>query len=160
KAWVKNCVALGLAGGFMEPLESTSIHLVQAGITKLLARFPGQGFSPIEIDEYNRLTVSHWAQSRAFTILQYTTIAPDDTPFRAACRAMSIPDSLAGKIVLFRGCGRLFRHEDDLFADSSWIAVLLGQGIVPEAYDPLVDTVDEAAVMRRFEQVGAHVRQV
>jgi tryptophan halogenase len=160
KAWNKNCVALGLAGGFMEPLESTAIHLVQAGITKLLALFPGRGFSPIEVDEYNRLTASQWEQIRDFIILHYKAVERDDTAFWADRRAMSIPDSLERRIELFRRRGRLFRHEDDLFAESSWIAVLLGQGIIPEEYDPLVDTIDEAMVRRGLEQIRTHVRQM
>jgi tryptophan halogenase len=160
KAWNKNVVALGLAGGFMEPLESTAIHLVQAGITKLLALFPDRGFDPVETAEYNRLTASQWEQIRDFIILHYKAVERDDTPFWADRRAMSIPDSLAAKIELFRGRGRLFRHEDDLFSDHSWIAVLLGQGVIPRGYDPLADTLDEASVRQNLERMQAWVRHV
>ena len=159
KAWNRNCVALGLAGGFMEPLESTSIHLVQAGISKLLALFPDRGFDPLETDEYNRHTASQWEQIRDFLILHYKAVERDDTAFWTDCRTMSVPESLERKIELFRGRGRLFRHEDDLFAESSWIAVLLGQGVIPQGYDPLVDTVNEAAVRQNLEMMRAHVRQ-
>jgi tryptophan halogenase len=159
KAWNKNCVALGLAGGFMEPLESTAIHLVQAGITKLLALFPDRGFDPVEIDEYNRLTASQWEQIRDFLIFHYKVVERDDTPFWKDRRAMAIPESLERKIELFRGRGRLFRHEDDLFSEHSWIAVLLGQGVIPEGYDPLVDTISEAAIRHNLERMRAWVRQ-
>ena len=144
----------------MEPLESTSIHLVQAGISKLLALFPDRGFDPLEADEYNRHTASQWEQIRDFLILHYKAVDRDDTAFWTDCRAMSIPDSLARKIELFRGRGRLFRHEDDLFAESSWVAVLLGQGVLPQGYDPLVDTVNDEAVRRNLELMRAHVRRV
>jgi tryptophan halogenase len=160
KAWNRNVVALGLAGGFMEPLESTAIHLVQAGITKLLALFPDRGFDPVEIAEYNRLTASQWEQIRDFIILHYKAVERDDTPFWADRRAMSIPDSVAHKIELFRRRGRLFRHEDDLFSEHSWIAVLLGQGVIPEGYDPLADTLSETAVKHNLDRMQAWVRQI
>ena len=160
KAWNKNVVALGLAGGFMEPLESTAIHLVQAGITKLLALFPDRGFDPVETAEYNRLTASQWEQIRDFIILHYKAVERNDTPFWADRRAMSIPDSLASRIELFRVRGRLFRHEDDLFSDHSWIAVLLGQGVIPRGYDPLADTLDETTVRQNLERMQAWVRKV
>jgi tryptophan 7-halogenase len=146
KAWDKNVVALGLASGFMEPLESTSIHLVQAGISKLLALFPDRNFNPRERDEYNRLTVIQWEQIRDFLILHYKVNNRVGQPFWERCAAMDIPESLQRKLDLFSGNGRLFRYEDELFSDASWTAVMMGQGLMPAAYDPLADTVDAGQV--------------
>ena len=133
---------------------------MQAGITKLLALFPDRGFDPVETAEYNRLTASQWEQIRDFIILHYKAVERNDTPFWADRRAMSIPDSLASRIELFRVRGRLFRHEDDLFSDHSWIAVLLGQGVIPRGYDPLADTLDETTVRQNLERMQAWVRKV
>ncbi|MFN3945827.1 MAG: tryptophan halogenase family protein [Allosphingosinicella sp.] len=159
KVWNRNCVALGLASGFMEPLESTSIHLVQAGISKLLALFPDRGFDPVLAAEYNRLTMIQLEQIRDFLILHYKATEREDSPFWRHCGAMDIPDSLSRKIELFRAQGRLFRHEDELFAEASWLAVLLGQGVEPRAADPLVETVDPAQVRHIMSRMAAHIRQ-
>ncbi|HRE42501.1 MAG TPA: tryptophan 7-halogenase [Terricaulis sp.] len=159
KFWDKNVLAIGLAGGFMEPLESTSIHLIQAGITRLLALFPDQSFSRFEADEYNRLMTSQYERIRDFLILHYYATERNDTEFWNQCRTMDIPETLRTKIELFRARGRLFRWEDELFADANWIAVFLGQNIVPEGYDPLVDNVDLDAVKRKFERIRAAFAQ-
>jgi tryptophan 7-halogenase len=141
--WVKNCVALGLASGFMEPLESTSIHLVQIGISKLLALFPDRTFAAHERNEYNRLTVIQWEAIRDFLVLHYKQTTRDESDFWRHCRTMAVPDTLTRKMDLFRSAGRLFRYEDELFTDASWTAVMVGQGLMPERYDPLADTVDD-----------------
>jgi tryptophan halogenase len=148
KLWSRNVVALGLASGFLEPLESTSIHLVQAGISKLLAMFPDRGFSPVLEAEYNRLSRLQLEQIRDFVILHYKATERADSEFWRSVAAMNVPDSLKRKIDLFREVGRIFRHEDELFSEASWLAVLVGQGVVPRRYDPLVDAVpaDEARV--------------
>ncbi|HEX8239934.1 MAG TPA: tryptophan halogenase family protein [Allosphingosinicella sp.] len=159
KLWVRNVVALGLAGGFLEPLESTSIHLVQTGISKLLALFPNRDFDPVLAAEYNRLGDLQIEQIRDFIILHYKATERDDSDFWRSCRAMEVPDSLRRKIELFRENGRIFRHEDELFSEASWLAVLLGQGIVPRRYDPLADTVDEREVRGTLARMAQFIRQ-
>ncbi|MFT4253576.1 MAG: tryptophan 7-halogenase [Caulobacter sp.] len=135
--WNRNVVALGLAAGFMEPLESTSIHLVQSGLARLLALFPDRGFDPALTAEFNRQTADEYACIRDFLVLHYKATERDDTPFWASRKAMEIPETLAARLALFTGPGRVFSREDDLFKDGSWIQVLLGQGLVPAAGHPL-----------------------
>jgi tryptophan halogenase len=154
--WQQNCVAIGLAGGFLEPLESTSIHLIQTGISKLLALLPKGDMLPAEIREYNRQAVLEYDQIRDFIILHYKATQRTDTPFWRYCRDMAIPDSLAHKIELFQGRGRVFRREEDLFTVDSWLAVLLGQNIMPHGHDPAVDAMPLAEV----ERFVAHVRDM
>jgi tryptophan halogenase len=159
KIWIKNCVAIGLSSGFLEPLESTSIHMIQAGITKLLALFPDKGFDPLEIDEYNRLTIQQVELIRDFIILHYKATERSDTPYWDYVRTMDIPESLQRKIDLFAGRGRLFQSDYDLFAEPSWIAVLMGQGIVPRQYDALVDSLPEEALVQRLKRMSALIGQ-
>ncbi|HEY6048029.1 MAG TPA: tryptophan halogenase family protein, partial [Sphingomicrobium sp.] len=143
-AWNANVVSLGLASGFVEPLESTSIHLVQSGIAKLLALFPDRRFSPVERDEYNRQMQEVFEDVRDFIILHYKATRRDDSDFWHYCRTMDIPDKLATKLELWRSKGRLFREGQELFGAPSWVAVLLGQGIYPDDQEPRIQTIDEA----------------
>ena len=138
-AWSRNCLALGLAAGFMEPLESTSIHLVQSGINRLLAMFPDRHCEPQLVDEYNRQTRFEYERVRDFLILHYKATERTDTPFWQQCGAMEIPPSLARRIELFRRTGMIFREADELFTETGWLQVLLGQRIEPERHHPLAD---------------------
>ena len=152
KFWIKNCLAVGLSAGFMEPLESTSIHLIQTGITKLLDLFPDRSFDPVDIEEYNRLTRLEFEGIRDFLILHYNATERNDSPFWDYCRTMEIPEPLARRIALFRGRGRMpLRMPYDLFTDTSWIAVFLGQGVTPQGYEPLIDAHELSAVKSRLE---------
>jgi tryptophan halogenase len=156
--WNKNVVAIGLSSGFLEPLESTSIHMIQAGITKLLALFPDRGFNPVEIAEYNRLTILQVELIRDFIILHFHANNRPE-PYWQQLREMEIPADLKRKMDLFRASGRLFQSDYDLFAEPSWIAVLLGQGVTPERHDPLVDQYDEAFLKGQMARLASVVRQ-
>jgi tryptophan halogenase len=155
--WSKNCVSLGLAAGFMEPLESTAIHLVQTGIAKLLALFPDKNFSAVEIDEYNRLMTASFEQIRDFLVLHYKATERDDSELWNYCRNMSIPDSLQRKLDLFAGRGRVFRYEDELFSVTSWVAVLLGQSAWPKAYDEIVNSMTSAELADVMQKMQAQI---
>lgn len=145
KSWNRNVVALGLASGFMEPLESTSIHMIQAGISKLLQLFPANGvMDPLLIDRFNDQTRFECERIRDFLILHYHATTRNDSPFWDYCRTMSVPDSLKANVDLFRQSGRFFRDGDEMFALTNWAQVMIGQGVLPTGYDPLVDQMPDA----------------
>ena len=139
QTWRGNCVAIGLSSGFIEPLESTSIHLIQRGIIRLMQMFPRVGISPADVAEYNQQSSAEIEHIRDFIVLHYHVTRRQDTPFWQACRTMDIPTSLRHRIDLFRETGRVFRVPNELFAENSWIQVMLGQGIVPAQYHPVAD---------------------
>ncbi|HKU93187.1 MAG TPA: tryptophan halogenase family protein [Sphingomicrobium sp.] len=135
--WNKNVVALGLASGFLEPLESTSIHLIQSGVEKLLKLFPDRSFREVDIDLYNRLTALEYEQARDLIVFHYFRNGRDDSEFWRSCRAMTPPDTLMARIDLFMGYGRIHRREDELFGDVSWASVFEGQDVQPSGPHPL-----------------------
>ncbi len=153
KFWNKNVVALGLASGFLEPLESTSIYLAQSSIGRLLSLFPKRDFSPLLSERYNRESAFEYERVRDFLILHYHATDRDDTPFWDYCRTMSIPDSLHEALELFRHDGRYFRNGEDFFALPNWVQVMLGQRIVPRGYHPIVDEMPEDRLVEHVEGV-------
>jgi tryptophan 7-halogenase len=158
--WNKNCVAIGLSAGFLEPLESTSIHLIQAGISKLLSLMPDRQIDPVLRDQFNVLSTQQWNQVRDFVILHYKLNQRDNDDFWRECAAMTIPDRLQAKLDLFGHSGRIFRDNDDLFADPSWIAVLLGQNHRPKHHDPLVATLPEKTIVAMMHQMAKSLSDI
>jgi tryptophan halogenase len=154
KAWNKNVVSLGLASGFLEPLESTSIYLIQSGITRLLSLFPQRDCSTVLADRYNAQTAFEFERIRDFLILHYCATQRDDTPFWNQCRTMAIPESLQENIRLFVDSGRFYRNAEEMFASVSWVQVMIGQGIMPQAYHPMVDQMPLEDLRKFMASVG------
>jgi len=146
--WVGNCVAIGLSSGFLEPLESTSIHLIQMGIAKLIALFPAVIHAPVEQAEYNRLMTDDFTHIRDFLILHYKATARDDAPFWDHVRTMMIPDSLAQKVELLQSGGRFFKYDAELFDLASWLAVTQGQGWGQQGYSPMANALPQDNLIR------------
>ena len=159
QAWSHNVVCIGLSSGFLEPLESTSIHLIQNGIQRLLALFPGRPISPLERDEYNRGMQDLYEDIRDFIVLHYKATQRDDTPFWRYVRDMEVSDALKRKMELWRLHGRIFREGAELFGTTSWVAVMLGQNLWPENYDPIVDTLDEHKVAQAMAEMRDRYRE-
>jgi tryptophan halogenase len=154
KFWNRNCVAIGLAAGFMEPLESTSIHLIQSALTLLLSFFPDRGFDPVMTDRFNQKSTMDWERIRDFLILHYHATERSDTAFWNDCRTMSVPRQLLDYMDLFRHSGRFYRENEELFTQISWVQVMLGQRITPRSYHPLVDLLNDADLDAFIANVG------
>ncbi|MGI9202837.1 MAG: tryptophan halogenase family protein [Woeseiaceae bacterium] len=144
KQWNRNVVAVGLSSGFLEPLESTSIYLIQSGIVRLIHLFPHAGVTPELVDEYNRQSREEYELIRDFIILHYYLNERTDSQFWRDVAAMEIPERITQKIELFRANGSLFKDNLDIFLEPSWLQVMLGQGIMPQDYHPLAGTLSEA----------------
>ncbi|MFZ8886760.1 MAG: tryptophan halogenase family protein [Steroidobacteraceae bacterium] len=147
--WKHNCVALGLSSGFIEPLESTSIHLIQRGVIRLMQMFPYDGIRQPDVDEFNNQMRFEIENIRDFIVLHYHVTERSDSDFWRYCRSMTIPETLAHRIELFRQTGRVFKVPTELFGENSWIQVMLGQGLVPEQYHPIVNMMEDDE-LRRF----------
>jgi tryptophan halogenase len=158
-SWSHNVVALGLSAGFVEPLESTSIHLIQNGIQRLLALFPDKPISPLERDEYNRGMGELYDDLRDFVILHYKATQRDDSELWRYVSSMEVPESLARKMQLWRLHGRVFREGHELFGPVSWVAVMLGQNLWPDAYDTIADSLDERKVSEAMAQMREDYRK-
>lgn len=157
KQWSKNCVTMGLSSGFLEPLESTSIHLIQKSAIRLMQLFPQDRIVQTDIDEFNKQARFDIETIRDFIILHYCVTNRQDTPFWRHCRNMEIPETLAHRIRLFKETGRVFREPNELFAENSWLQVMLGQGLVPEQYHPVVDAMGDEELDRFLKQIKSHV---
>ncbi len=154
--WAQNCVSIGLSSGFLEPLESTSIHLIQSHVSRLIQLFPRGKNAAAERAEYNRRCMAEFDQIRDFLILHYHRTDRDDTEFWRYCKHMAVPDSVTHKLELFAASGRVGRDADDLFREASWVQVMLGQGIMPADYDPMADQIDPA----QLKEFLANLRNV
>lgn len=159
KFWHKNCVAIGLSGGFIEPLESTAIHLIQSGISRLMSLFPNKDMDHVLIDKYNQQAMAEMMQIRDFIILHYHVTERDDSTFWNYCRNMAIPETLAQKLALFQQQGRIFRDNEELFNQTSWLSVMLGQGIMPKSYHPLADVMSEQDIQQRMANIESVINQ-
>jgi tryptophan halogenase len=156
KMWNRNCVALGLAAGFLEPLESTSIHLVQSAAIRLVRLFPDAATDQATIDEFNRQCDFEWERIRDFIVLHYWANQREGD-FWKYCRTMELPETLQNKIDLWRSNGRVFRENDELFGEESWVQVFIGQGIMPESYDPLVAIKSDAQIEQFLGNIAATI---
>ena len=156
-AWNRNVVALGLAAGFLEPLEATSIHLIQRGIAMLLKFFPDRDFAAADSERYNRMLESEFARVRDFLLMHYSQTERAGS-FWQHCRDIPLTESLRDKIELFRSHGRILREETELFPVLSWLSVMVGQSILPRRYDPLVDGLDVRRIQARLEELRSSVK--
>jgi tryptophan 7-halogenase len=159
EVWNKNCVALGLSSGFIEPLESTSIHLMMVGVTRLLHLFPFAGFNQSVIDQFNEASRVEMEKTRDFVVLHYHATQRDDTPFWRHCREMQIPDSLARRIEMFRETGYAYQGDSELFRVDSWTQVMLGQRIVPKAYHPAARLLSAQELTKFLDEYRASILQ-
>ena len=156
--WHKNCVAIGLSSAFIEPLESTSIHLMQRGIIRLLQSFPHRGIRQSEVAEYNKQMRDECEHIRDFIILHYTVTNRTDSDFWRYCATMQLPASLQHRIEMFQATGRVFQSVADLFTENSWVQVMLGQGIYPEQYHIIADTMSKSELNNFLTNIKLRVQ--
>jgi len=155
--WSRNCVALGLAAGFLEPLESTSIHLVQSAIARLLFLFPREGFDQAVIDKFNLLGNAELEQIRDILVLHYTATERDDSPFWRHCRAIERPESLLRRCEMYQRTGAIYSDAGDMFKVPSWFSIFEGQGLPAAGWHPFADIPPDAELARRFALVSGEV---
>ena len=160
RSWVGNCIGVGLSSGFLEPLESTSIYLIQAAITSLLELFPERQISPVDRDEFNRLIDLEFDRIRDFLILHYHATERDDSPFWDYVRTMEIPDSLAEKMELFRRRGRVVKYREGVFLDASWVAVYLGQRVIPQGHDMRADAPGAESLVAGMVKLHGQIAEI
>ena len=159
QTWKGNCIALGLSSGFLEPIESTSIYLIQRNLIRLMQMFPTNGICQSDVDEFNMQCAQELEHIRDFIILHYHVTNRRDTPFWRDCSSMAIPASLQHRIDLFRETGRVFRAPNELFAENSWIQVMMGQGIMPAQHHQAADLMGDPELMQFLERIRNDVKQ-
>ena len=160
EAWAKNCVTAGLSTGFIEPLESTSIHLIQASIMDLIKLFPDKDFGPLVIRDYNRRLGDAFDWIRDFVILHYHATEREDTEFWRYCKYMSVPDTLSFKMELFRKHGHVSIDPGETFGARPWLTAMYNQGVVPEYYPPLTDELDDNVMLEEMANVRSRIEQM
>ena len=160
EVWRRNCVAVGLAAGFLEPLESSGIQVIQTAVARLIDFFPDKSFDPRLIEEYNRLSRNELERIRDFLILHYCATDRDDTPFWQYCRTMSVPQTLQHKIEVWKSSGRVPLFSEESYQEPSWVSIFLGQHLYPRRYDPFVDNVDLARLKQILAQRRSAIRRL
>jgi tryptophan halogenase len=159
KHWNKNCVAIGLSSGFIEPLESTGIHLFQKSIVRLMQMFPSQGINKADVDEFNSQAKTEVDNIKDFIILHYHLTERTDSPFWRYCKNMEIPDTLKHRMSLFKESGQVFKKAEELFGETSWIQVMMGQGLMPEQYHPIVDLMSDEELTSFLNNIKLAVKR-
>ena len=160
KAWNKNCVAIGLAAGFMEPLESTSIQLILTGAVRLFDHFPDRSMNAAAVDEYNRLTANEYERIRDFLIAHYCLTSRTDSEFWRHCAIIDVPDSLQHKIELFKATGKVALSSEESYLEPSWVAIFVGNGLIPERYHPTVNTIPPEQLAKIMHDRRAEIARV
>lgn len=156
--WHKNCVAIGLSGGFIEPLESTAIHIIQQGIMQLIKYFPSNGINDLEVNEYNHYMTTDYNDIKDFIILHYAQTARDDSEFWRFCRCMNLPNTLQQRMDMFQQTGRFVQRKNEIFSDS-WLQVMIGQGLIPSQHHPIADELSEAEIKSFFDNIEQNIAQ-
>ena len=154
RQWIGNCLALGLAAGFMEPLESTSIHLIQSSIARFLQMLPDGAPAPAMIDAFNRQAEFEWTRIRDFLILHYWANGREGEPFWDQCRAMELPETLSHKIAQFRATGFIHREHEELFTEPGWLQVFIGQDVMPESWNPIANSMPETELTAFLDRIA------
>lgn len=159
KHWNKNCIAVGLSSGFIEPLESTGIHLFQRAIVRLMLMFPSKGINQSDIDEFNTQAREEADNIKDFIILHYHLTDREDSPFWRYCKNMEVPESLKHRMKLFKESAQVYKKADELFGETSWIQVMMGQGLIPEQYHPIVDLMEDDELANFLNKIKSGVRR-
>src|SRR5690606_13055831 len=157
KSWNKNCVAIGLSGGFLEPLEATSIHLISSAILRLIRLMPLGKISEEVVNEFNRQTDMETSEVRDFIMLHYKVTNRIDSAFWNRCRKMDIPSKLRDRLEIYKQSARIFWRAEELFTINSWNQVMLGQGLVPETYHPVADVMSEGGLRGYFSRMTNYI---
>jgi tryptophan halogenase len=159
KHWNKNCIAVGLSSGFIEPLESTGIHLFQRAIVRLMLMFPSNGINENDVNEFNMQASAEAENIKDFIILHYHLTDREDTPFWRYCKNMNVPDTLKHRMNMFKESGHVFKKAEELFGETSWIQVMMGQGLMPEQYHPIVDLMGDDELKNFLDKIKSGVQR-